>query len=189
MAGSAKPQSSVLSPSVTVVRPLLECSRVEVLAYLKSKRQRFRTDETNFDTGIPRNALRKIVLPALEEKVHAGARAALWRLAEEAETQAAQQTWRRAWLQAFAACTGSGELTLPAPDDLALPGVAELSDALEVLRVAWKLEGANFTVRHAQALQQLFQARSGPKVLHFPAQIVAERRGKWVTLRRQNSNL
>ena len=176
------PQSSVLSPPVC--RPLLACSRAEVLAYLKSKRQRFCTDETNFDTAIPRNALRKIVLPALEKKVHAGARAALWRLSEESETQSAQQVWRREWLAAFAACGTCGELTLPAPDDLPLPSLAELSDALEVLRTVWKLEGANFTVRHAQALQQLFLARSGPKELHFPAKLVAQRSGKWVTIRR-----
>src|SRR5207249_860613 len=69
---------------IPVVRPLLACSRAEVLAYLHSKRQRHCTDETNFDTGIPRNAIRGLVLPALEKKVHPGARAALWRLAEEA---------------------------------------------------------------------------------------------------------
>ena len=168
-----------------VVRPLLACSRAEVLAYLKLKRQRFCTDETNFDTGIPRNALRNLVLPALEAKVHAGARAALWRLAEEAQQSAELQSWRREWLHAFATCQ-HGTLILPAPDHLALPALGEIGDALEVLRLAWKLEHASFSIRHAQALQKLFQPRSGPKELHLPATLIAERRGKFVTLRLVN---
>jgi tRNA(Ile)-lysidine synthetase-like protein len=181
---SDAPQSSTL-PVPHVVRPLLACSRAEVLAYLKSKRQRFCTDETNFDTGIPRNALRNVVLPALEKKVHAGARAALWRLAEEAQFAADAQAWRRDWLSAFANCQ-AGTLTLPAPDHLPLPALNEIADALEVLRIAWKLENANFSIRHSQAVQKLFQPRSGPKELHLPANVTAERRGKFVTLRHAN---
>ena len=47
------------------------------------------------------DAIRGLVLPALEKKVHPGARAALWRLAEEAETFAAAQSWRRDWLSSW----------------------------------------------------------------------------------------
>jgi tRNA(Ile)-lysidine synthetase-like protein len=70
---------------VPLVRPLLSCTRSEIVAYLRQKRQRARHDATNADTNIPRNALRHEVLPLLEKKVHPGVRAALWRLTEEAD--------------------------------------------------------------------------------------------------------
>src|SRR6185503_13741182 len=86
-----------------IVRPMLGCTRDDILSYLKSKRQRFCTDETNFDVRIPRNAIRRLVMPVLEDKVHAGVRAALWRLAEEAELHAERRAWRRGWLDGIAA--------------------------------------------------------------------------------------
>ena len=170
-----------------VVRPMLECPRKEVLAYLKSKRQKFRTDETNYDAGIPRNAVRNLVLPLLEEKVHPGARAALWRLAEEAEKSAEAQNNRRQWLAAFANLGTERKLILPVPRQCNPPTVEELSDALEVVRTFWDLASAHFSARHAQSLQTLFDFNSGPKSLDLPGGLIAERRNKTVTLRAQQS--
>jgi tRNA(Ile)-lysidine synthase TilS/MesJ len=178
-------QLSPVGPLGTVVRPLLGCARAQILAYLRSQRQAFRTDETNFDTDIPRNAVRNLVLPLLEEKVHPGARAALWRLAEEAETQAERRAWRREWLAAFVGCGLRESISLPVPRTDALPAVDELSDVLDVLRMTWRLARASFTLRHAQALRQLFQPHLGPKRLDLPDEIVAERRRGAVTLYRK----
>jgi hypothetical protein len=203
-AGRAVPenlQPATCNLQTYVVRPLLSCSRAQILAYLKTKRQPFCTDETNFDTGIPRNALRNLVLPLLEEKVHAGTRAALWRLAEEAETSAAKQIWRREWLAAFAGLGLRECLTLPlAPSPRVrfahvgppprggegeAPSVAECADLLDVLRVAWNITAADFTQAHAHALQRLFAPRSGPKRIDLPGGIVAERTRSSVILARQ----
>ena len=177
-----------LSPSKTsaeVVRPLLGCTRPEVLAYLRTKRQRYCTDETNFDIDIPRNAIRNLVLPILCGKVHPGTRASLWRLVEEAEVHAEKRTWRREWLTAFAALSTHEQLLLPVPRLGTLPDLDELGDALDVLKGMWNLKDAKFTNRHAQALRRLFIYESGPKRLDLPGGLSAERREKQVTIRRQ----
>ena len=165
------------------MRPLLSVSRSEVLAYLRSKRQGYCTDETNFDVGIPRNAIRKLVLPLLAEKVHPGTRAAIWRLAEEAEIHAEKRAWRREWLAAFAHLGKQDQLVLPVPKLGSPPELGELADALEVLRSMWNLQ-AEFSQRHAQALRRLFNPECGGKRLDLPGGLNAERRWKSVMLRR-----
>jgi tRNA(Ile)-lysidine synthetase-like protein len=167
-----------------VVRPLLGCARKEILAYLKTKRQACRTDETNFDVRIPRNALRNLVLPMLEEKVHPGARAALGRLAEEAEVQYEKRAWRREWLAGFASLEKNGSLSLPVSKLGPPPDEDEISDALSVLQAAWNLGATSFGRRHAQALRALFIPASGPKTLSLSGNLAAERRHKTVTIKR-----
>ncbi len=51
-----------------VIRPLIESSREEVVAYLASKRVKYCTDRTNADTGLLRNWLRLELLPQLRGK-------------------------------------------------------------------------------------------------------------------------
>jgi tRNA(Ile)-lysidine synthase len=178
------PAAKALKTDLQAVRPLLGCTRKEIMAYLKTKKQRYCTDETNFDVRIPRNALRNLVLPTLEEKVHPGTRAALWRLAEEAEVQFEKRAWRREWLSGFAQIARDGHLTLPVPRLGSPPVEDELSDALEVVRSIWNLTNVSFTHRHARALRALFTPHSGPKSINLPGNIIAERRHKQVVLRR-----
>lgn len=175
------PAATVALP---VVRPLLACSRPEVLAYLRQKRQPYCTDETNFDVHIPRNAIRNLVMPLLAGKVHPGTRAALWRLSEEAEVHAEKRNWRREWLAAFAHLDKQDHFELPVPKLGSPPEIDELNDALEVLRTMWNLKDAAFTHRHAQSLRRLFNPECGGKRIDLPGGLVAERKGKTVALRR-----
>lgn len=48
-------------------KPLLEVSKKEILAYLKSQRQKFCTDATNNDTELSRNFIRKKIVPLFEK--------------------------------------------------------------------------------------------------------------------------
>ena len=170
--------------SCIVIRPLLACTRSDVLEYLRSKRQKYCTDETNFDARIPRNAIRRLVLPLLEGKVHPGARAALWRLAEEAEVHAEKRAWRRDWLLEFANIGSRDQLLLPVARLGPPPTSGELSDLLEALRLGWNLTGTHYTSRHAQSLQRLFQHSGISKNLDFPG-ISAMRRKNEVVIRRR----
>lgn len=179
-----KTKPAPAAESLQVVRPLLACSRPEVLAYLRQKRQAYCTDETNFDVHIPRNAIRNLVLPLLAGKVHPGTRAALWRLSEEAEVHAEKRSWRREWLGAFAHMGKQDYFALPVPKIGSPPEIDELNDALEVLRGMWKLNEAAFTHRHAQSLRRLFNPECGGKRIDLPGGLVAERKGKTVTIRR-----
>jgi len=50
-----------------IVRPLIDCSRVEVEGYLSMLGQDFVTDSTNFDTAYTRNRIRHEIMPVLRE--------------------------------------------------------------------------------------------------------------------------
>jgi tRNA(Ile)-lysidine synthase len=69
-----------LSPTVTLVRPLLETSRRELLEYLTSLGQDYRTDETNLDRRRTRNRLRHELLPLLGAEFNPQVASALIRL-------------------------------------------------------------------------------------------------------------
>ena len=168
-----------------VVRPLLGCRREEVLAYLRSHRQRYCTDETNFDTRIPRNAIRGMVLPVLERKVHPGVRAALWRLAEEASVHAQRRAWRHGWLDGIAAMGTRGFLALPVSRPGPPPGLDELAEVLSLLKARWGVRDLAGNSRHLQALRGLFGVSSAQRYVLLAGKVVAERRGQEVWMRRK----
>jgi tRNA(Ile)-lysidine synthase len=59
------PSTRPLTPTVTLVRPLLGVRRREVLRYLRDLSQDYRHDETNDDLQFTRNRLRHEILPLL----------------------------------------------------------------------------------------------------------------------------
>lgn len=74
-----------MSPTVTLVRPLLEARRREVLQYLDAIGQDYRTDPTNSDQRFTRNRIRHDLLPALRAQFNAEIDGALARLAQQAD--------------------------------------------------------------------------------------------------------
>lgn len=84
----------VLSPAVSLVRPLLDVHRNDVLAYLADIGQPFRTDTTNADTTLTRNRIRHTLLPMLRAQFNPAADEAVLRLGSL--TAEMQQTL--AWL-------------------------------------------------------------------------------------------
>jgi len=52
----------------TYIRPLLDCGRPELRAYLDAKGVRYAVDESNEDVSIPRNRVRAELLPLLERR-------------------------------------------------------------------------------------------------------------------------
>lgn len=73
-----------LSSSVTLVRPLLQIRRREVIEYLRSIGQDFCFDATNTDLQYTRNRLRHELLPALRKYFNADVDEALLRIALQA---------------------------------------------------------------------------------------------------------
>lgn len=77
------PRSRLLAGKGTrtrVIRPLLGWTRADILRYLKDRGRPYRLDSTNEDPTVPRNLLRREVLPVLESRVQAGAIRSLARL-------------------------------------------------------------------------------------------------------------
>jgi tRNA(Ile)-lysidine synthase len=82
------PAVRIASPAVTVVRPLLEWTRSEIVAYLHAIDQPARSDELNASDDFLRNRIRHELLPLLERRYHPGVRRSLQRLARiAADTQ------------------------------------------------------------------------------------------------------
>ena len=80
----------------TIVRPLLDCRRLELRSYLNERGVTYVDDETNADVAIPRNRVRAELLPILTDRFNP---AIVDVLAREAEL--AQEMW--AWLESAAA--------------------------------------------------------------------------------------
>jgi tRNA(Ile)-lysidine synthase len=55
-----------LTPGISLVRPLLDVSRAEVIKYLEAKGQRWRDDASNRDPTFTRNRIRLELLPLLK---------------------------------------------------------------------------------------------------------------------------
>jgi tRNA(Ile)-lysidine synthase len=68
--------------ALAVVRPLLDISKSEILAYLKERKISFRSDRTNTDRTLLRNWLRLEMLPMIEQRVGEKVGPRLSRLAE-----------------------------------------------------------------------------------------------------------
>jgi tRNA(Ile)-lysidine synthase len=66
-----------------VIRPMIDCRRKEILAWLRSRRLRFRHDASNDDRAFRRNQIRHEVLPLIERS-EPDARKLLVRIAEKA---------------------------------------------------------------------------------------------------------
>ena len=73
-----------LEPGVSLVRPLLQTTRTEIIAYLEQLHQPFRQDSTNRDLSYTRNRIRLELLPYLAERYNPAVSIALARLAEQA---------------------------------------------------------------------------------------------------------
>jgi len=73
-----------LNDDVKLIRPMLNCTREEVLSYLESKGQSFRTDSSNDSMDYARNRIRKELLPLLSN-YNVQVKSALTNLGNQAE--------------------------------------------------------------------------------------------------------
>ena len=82
---------------VRVVRPLLDVTRQEVLAYLAKHQLAYREDASNADRRFLRNRVRHELLPLLERDYNPGIRTVLRRTAEILRAEAGQEpaAWQR----------------------------------------------------------------------------------------------
>lgn len=160
----------------TIIRPVLDCRRVELRTYLDERRMTYVEDETNGDVSIPRNRVRAELLPLLVDRFNP---AIVDVLANEAEL--ARETW--AWLESAAARFEKGDgsrfhekgdgsrfrrdsqETTPVPFFL---DVARLKGAPPPLRrlVLWRAMtevagGRSVSFQHVEAALQLLDADSG----------------------------
>jgi tRNA(Ile)-lysidine synthase len=107
--------------SGVVIRPLLECARSEVRAFVESHAVAFVHDATNDDVGIPRNRVRAELLPLLAARFNPSIAVALASAAELARAEDAfLEGLAAAWCDEHAIVT-PGRWTAAASDLTALP--------------------------------------------------------------------
>jgi len=85
---SPSPTAGRGGEAIEIIRPLVDLSRAEVLAFLEARGQAWREDETNEDPAYARNRLRREVLPLLRETANPKVDEALGRLADQASDAA-----------------------------------------------------------------------------------------------------
>jgi tRNA(Ile)-lysidine synthase len=174
-------RARMLGPAVSLVRPLLDVRRSEVVEYLAAMGQAFREDESNSDRRFTRNRLRHDLLPQLAEQYNPQVREALLRLgslaaeAQQVIDQLVEDLLIRAVVRSKPECV---ELDL---EVLALQPPYLLRELLIAL---WKQQGWPLqAMGHAEweQLAGMLAAQNERKQL-FPGGIVAERDGSTIRL-------
>ncbi|MEQ8835273.1 MAG: tRNA lysidine(34) synthetase TilS, partial [Lacipirellulaceae bacterium] len=170
-----------LSPSVTLMRPMLNCTREEILDYLASIDQPFREDASNADNAFSRNRLRNDLLPLLREEFNQGIVDALMRLSRQAgETYELVEQQARKLYEKCRLKDGEDQRH---GFTLSVSSLLDRSDTLviEVLRLAWREIGfpeQGMTDATWRLLAELCQCVHDDKKHSLPANLLAQCDGR-----------
>jgi tRNA(Ile)-lysidine synthase len=169
-----------LGPGVELVRPLLDVTRAEVIAFLESESQPWRQDTSNRDPRHTRNRIRHELLPHLAEHYNPGVRKVLARLAEQAEEAFREDQARTAALLAEAEKPRAGAVLV---FDLARLAAEPRQRVRPLFRFVWQREGwplAGMGFDHWRRLEGL--VFDGGAAVDLPGGLRARRREHVVQL-------
>jgi tRNA(Ile)-lysidine synthase len=171
--------AGILPVEGPLVRPLIQVERKEVEAFVRALRLRPRTDPTNRDLRLPRNAVRHVVLPSMERAMGREVRTALARSASHLR--------RDADLLSRLAEEATRELLEEVPQGFELPaaGLAALPTPLagRVVRTGLLRAGALPTQDHIEAVLDLARGRPGRR-RHLAEGLIAKRDKEYVRVAR-----
>jgi tRNA(Ile)-lysidine synthase len=169
------PKTRALTPSVTLMRPMLGSSREELRQYLRSCDQPFRDDASNDSLHFTRNRIRRDLLPYLRENFNEDVDAALLRAAHSAsEARSVIEGVAANLLIQCHPTSGESSLTLTT---LPLVGQPEYL-VCEVLRLAWResrFPEQGMTNHWWRKLAALAQSREASGSLNLPGNVLAKR--------------
>jgi tRNA(Ile)-lysidine synthase len=162
-----------LTPTVTLLRPLLDTTRAEVLAYLREQGQEFLTDPTNADTRLTRNRIRHELLPMLRT-YNPQVNQALQRLATQTEAVYADLAARALALLAQIECPRAGAQCVFRVVPAEMPNVVRC----EMFRQVWLREGWPLGGMGQREWDRLLHVEAGhAPAVDLPGRIRARRRG------------
>ena len=78
------PAKRLASDALTIVRPLLGISRLEIMQYLNENRQKTREDQSNLESNYTRNYLRNELIPVLKDRFGSAVTESIMRLGNQA---------------------------------------------------------------------------------------------------------
>ncbi len=172
------PRVRVMSPAVTLLRPLLAFRRADLVEFLQAVGQSWREDSSNQDQGYLRNRIRHELIPLLVDRYHPAAVEALLRLGRlAADAQAALEPLVERLLQK--ACPSPAEQAAVRLDCRPLAG-EPVHLVREALVHVWRLRGwplGDMTLDHWQALAELALPTVRAGAITLPGGIQARRAG------------
>ena len=176
------PQTRSLTHSLTLLRPLLDCSRTMVINYLSSLGQEYRTDSSNAETQFTRNRLRHELLPQLREQYNQELNGALVRLARQAaESQDVVEMLARQLLDEAEWAAKPQAMSLRCQPF----AKCETLVACEALRIAWRDAGLSeqaMTYDWWNRLAEMIKHPQDAQVANLPGNVRASIAGKTLLL-------
>lgn len=159
-----------------IIRPLLACSREDVLAYLAVQRLPYATDASNADLRYTRNKIRHMLLPLLEREFSSQIRQ---HLVQTAASLRQEEAWIEEQAQAAYERAQAGENRLSRTRLLAEP------QALwpRIFRIWFERskKPGELSFRHFQRLDTLVEGSSVGQV-ELPGSCVVSRQGEFLML-------
>lgn len=180
------PAARVLNPAVTLIRPLLDVRRAEVIEYLETLKQPFCTDASNFDGQFTRSRIRHELLPQLAANYNPRVVEALLRLGTLAgEAQEVIETQVRQLAERCVRQFSSAKIEV----DLRALGEQPRYLVRELLIHAWRTSGWPMQAMGFAEWNSLAAMASDPPSGEFkrvyPGQVVAERVPERLMLQRK----
>jgi tRNA(Ile)-lysidine synthase len=131
------PRARQLTAAATLIRPLLDVTRAEVVDYLRQANQPFREDSSNASLDYTRNRIRHELLPLLQNTYNPQVREALLRLSRLAGEADDEITGLAAEFAAQFVQPIPGGIAIPVDRLMAMSPII----ARSVLRAAWRSQG------------------------------------------------
>ena len=157
------------SENLTVIRPLLECKRSEIVEYARTHQIKWREDSTNAHPVAARNRLRLEVLPALEDVMQ---RSVVEKLSQAARLEESRILALREAIEGMNLLDPQGRLYLPK--------VLPLGGALRRTIVHWYLsikEVSDISFELVEEVEGILRSNSSSKV-NLPGNKFARRKEK-----------
>ena len=173
-----------LSPSVTLVRPLLDVRREAIVRYLTSIGQDFCSDASNADLRFTRNRLRHVLLPLLQREFNSEVKTALLRLASQAAEAQQLVSDQAGPLMAECVKFNSANQIQISCEALATQTPVVVR---ELCKAAWAKGGWPLQAMGLGEWQQLADLVLGDPVasgVNLPGGIHAHRKSSWLVLKR-----
>jgi tRNA(Ile)-lysidine synthase len=166
----------ILRQDLTLIRPLLDATRLDVMTFLGSIGQSFREDHSNKDTRFTRNRVRHDLLPRLAAGYNPAIVPVLCRLADQAAELFLDM--RRQAVELLLASERPAAGPLRILDTATLAG-ASRNLCREALRQLWQREGwPRDRMRRSDWDRVASIAFGEASVIDLPGQLRARRRGR-----------
>ena len=164
------------------IRPLIETSHEEVLHFLTSLNQPWRTDASNLDPSFARNRVRHELIPMLENAYNPRLRTTLSRTVDLLQSEdALMQELTLDWVGRHAQ-RGPGTLSV----DAELMGAIPVALARRAIRAMLRQLGSDLfdiTFERIEAVRGLLDEGKGGKTIQIPGGYLAERNFDRLVLR------